>query len=228
MAERSICSNCGNTLKGNWLVCKHCHQARWKMIVPYYIWGVVFLVGAWWLVNNKLIDALNATDFFSLILIIATATFAILGVVMLLIALIATLRGLFVKKVSTDQRNMNMSLLATTASTPLTGAETNHLSAAPIASPFPEAATLTQSAALELERPSEQVIFCQKCKHENAPDATHCSQCGTTLLPGAGVGERIGVLIGTILLALLSFGGAVLFLRLQLSGVSNRCSSWEP
>lgn len=216
MAERSICSNCGHALKGRWLVCKYCHQAHWKMIMPYYVWGFVFLVGAWWLVNNKFTDALKATDFFSLILIIATATFAILGVVMLLMALIATLRGLFVKKMSADQRNLNISLLATTASVPLSGLQASHLSAVPIGKSFPELEPLTQPEVLELERPSEQVIFCQKCKHENAPDATHCSQCGTTLLPGAGIGERIGVFIGSLIFATLGFGAAYLLFKFKL------------
>jgi len=215
MAERSICSNCGNTLKGNWLVCKYCHQARWKMIMPYYVWGIVFLAGVWWLVQSKITEALNSTDLSGLLIIIATATFSILGVVMLLMALIATLRGLFVKKVSADQPNMPMPYLATTALAPLTGVETNHLSAAPIASPFPEAATLIQPAVLELERPSEQVIFCQKCKNENAPDATRCSRCGTTLLPGAGVGERLVVFIGSLIFAMLGFGAAYLFFRFK-------------
>lgn len=215
MGEKSICLNCGNSQKDNRLVCKHCHQARWKVIVPYYVWSIVFLIGAWWLVNNKLTDALNATDFFSLILIIATATFAILSVVMLLIALIATLKGLFVKKVSAEQRSMNMSQLATTASTPLTGAETKHLNDVPIASPYPEATNPTQSAALELERPSEQVIYCQKCKHENAPDASRCSQCGTTLLPGAGFGERIIIFIWSLIFAFLVFGAAYLFFKFK-------------
>jgi len=183
------------------------------MIIPYYVWGIVFLAGVWWLVKNKITDALNSTDLSGLLIIIATATLSILGVVMLLMALIATLRGLFVKKMSAEQRNMTISNLATDASAPLTGAETSHLSAVPIAPPLAKFAPLAQPTALELERSRDQIIYCQKCKHENAPDATHCSQCGTTLLPGAGVWERIGVLIGTILLALLSFGGAVLFLR---------------
>jgi ribosomal protein L40E len=213
MAERSICLNCGNPLRNKQLVCKSCHQARWKLIIPYFIWSVVFLVAAWWLIKNKLTDALYATDFLSLLIIIATVLLGILGVVMLLIALIATLKGLFVNKVSAEQRDMTVSQLSRTTSVPLNMAETADSSATSFGSPFPKVSPSTQPESLEFVRTNEQIIYCQKCKHENAPEATHCSQCGTDLLPGEGAAERVGTLIGTTLVALLGFGGAYLFFK---------------
>lgn len=213
MAEKSICSNCGNTLVDRWLVCKFCHQARWKMIMPYYVWGIAFLVVVWWLVRNKISDALNSTDLPGLLLIVVTTTFAILGVVMLLMALIATLRGMFVKKVTAEQRNVRTAAGYTTAPTPLKGAEAATLSAPPIAPSLPVVSPPEQPVASEIAKPHIQAIYCQKCNHQNASEATQCSQCGTDLLPGAGVGERIGIFIGSLLLALLSFGGAFLYFR---------------
>lgn len=38
------------------------------------------------------------------------------------------------------------------------------------------------------------MIHCQKCNQQNAPEAEKCSQCGTNLLPGAGIRERLGQL----------------------------------
>jgi len=132
---------------------------------------------------------------------------------MLLMVLIATLHGLFVRKMTAEQRNKRASDRYTTAPASLAGAETATLSVSPVVPPITEVSPPVQSSASELGTPSVQAISCQKCKHENAPDATNCSQCGTNLLPGAGVGERIGVFIGSLLLALLSFGGAFLYFR---------------
>jgi hypothetical protein len=38
------------------------------------------------------------------------------------------------------------------------------------------------------------MIHCQKCKHQNIPDAKKCDQCGANLLPGAGMRDRFVVL----------------------------------
>jgi ribosomal protein L40E len=66
------------------------------------------------------------------------------------------------------------------------------------------------SAKSELGEKEVQKIHCQKCKHENAPNAQKCSRCGTNLLPGAGLGERFGVLGCSIILAVTSFALAFL------------------
>lgn len=70
-------------------MCKFCHQARWKVILPYYFGGVGGLVIAllligWW---DNMVFACGS----------AIAGF--LGGIMLLIAVIATLSGLTVRKV---------------------------------------------------------------------------------------------------------------------------------
>jgi ribosomal protein L40E len=39
-----------------------------------------------------------------------------------------------------------------------------------------------------------EMIHCQKCNQQNAPEAQKCSQCGANLLPGAGIKERLGQL----------------------------------
>jgi hypothetical protein len=90
MAEYSICSNCGNKLKEQWLVCKYCHQARWKRILPYYFGGVAFLtitllsLPRW---ENSAFQCIGALT-------------GLLGAVMLLMGGIATLRGLSVRKIT--------------------------------------------------------------------------------------------------------------------------------
>lgn len=88
MAEYSICSNCGNKLKEQWLVCKYCHQARWKRILPYYFGGVAFLtmtllsLSGW---ENGVFQCIGAIT-------------GLLGAVMLLMGGIATVQGLTVRK----------------------------------------------------------------------------------------------------------------------------------
>lgn len=47
------------------------------------------------------------------------------------------------------------------------------------------------------------MIHCQKCKHENAPDAQKCSQCNADLLPGMGMRERLIIFGGTILVSVI-------------------------
>ena len=88
MAEYSICSNCGNKLKEQWLVCKHCHQARWRRIIPYYIGGVSF--------QCILLVSLSRWD--NGVFLCTGSIFGLLGVIMLLIGGIATLQGLTVRK----------------------------------------------------------------------------------------------------------------------------------
>jgi hypothetical protein len=90
MAEYSICSNCGNKLKEQWLVCKYCHQARWKRILPYYFGGVAFLT----------MTLLSLPKLENGVFLCVGAITGLLGVVMLLMGGIATLQGLTVRKVS--------------------------------------------------------------------------------------------------------------------------------
>lgn len=89
MAEYSICSNCGNKLKDQWLVCKFCHQARWKRILPYYFGGVGFLT----------ITLLSLPNWENGIFLCGGAIFGLLGAIMLMIGVFATLRGLSVRRV---------------------------------------------------------------------------------------------------------------------------------
>jgi len=89
MAEYSICSNCGNKLKDQWLVCKFCHQARWKRILPYYFGGVGFLT----------ITLLSLPKWENGIFLCAGGIFGLLGAIMLLIGVIATLQSLSVRRV---------------------------------------------------------------------------------------------------------------------------------
>ena len=90
MAEHSICSNCGNKLKEQWLVCKYCHQARWKRILPYYFGGVAFLT----------ITLLSLPRWENSVFQCIGSLTGLLGAVMLLMGGIATLRGLSVRKVT--------------------------------------------------------------------------------------------------------------------------------
>ncbi len=89
MAEYSICSNCGNKLKEQWLVCKFCHQARWKRILPYYFGGVAFLT----------MTLLSLPRWENGVFLCVGAITGLLGAVMLLMGGIATLQGLSVRKV---------------------------------------------------------------------------------------------------------------------------------
>jgi len=89
MAEYSICSNCGNKLKEQWLVCKFCHQARWKRILPYYFGGVGFLT----------ITLLSLPKWENGVFLCVGAIFGLLGAIMLLMGVIATLQSLSVRKV---------------------------------------------------------------------------------------------------------------------------------
>ena len=87
MAEMVICSNCKKQMKNSRLVCKNCHQARWRMILPYYLGGVGGLMIAAYSLSRQ-------DSIFTCIAAIA----GFLGAVMLLMAIIPTLIGLSVKK----------------------------------------------------------------------------------------------------------------------------------
>ena len=98
MAGNSVCSNCGNELKAQWLVCKNCHQARWNLITPYFIWGALFVVFAWWALAQKILPYTGSDNLFTLMLPVVGSIFGVIGVVMLLIGIIAALRGMSVRK----------------------------------------------------------------------------------------------------------------------------------
>jgi len=371
MADKSICSNCGNVLKDQWLVCKFCHQARWKMITPYFAWGAVFLVGAWWLLTKKVSASAGSENPITYLLPGIGAIFGMIGAVMLLMALIAALRGLSVRKVPEAPLKVNTPDWHTTAPSSPARAGSSNLNtpatkpsiqdAAPpvyfeirqmqqelrdaqqeigrlpnmsswlgsinllprnikkiieylmntdernreaaLASllyfgspelrqwivkilgavkekeslpaltaiserdpyseereipdplnvsldyydreretvyPIREAAQgeikvkenllkelnpddvnsqvmqsnqVNQPAQSELDKQKVQAIHCHKCKHENAPGAKKCSQCGTDLLPGAGIRQRLGVLGSSLFLAAISFVVAFLFFK---------------
>ena len=212
MADKPTCSNCGLPLKRSWLVCRSCHQARWKLIFPYYLWGAVFLAGSYWAITKKLPKTLDTTDPISLILPILSVIILIIGVVMLMIAFMATLRGLAVRKVPASERSGG----------PGTGYYTTVPAAManPEVSPQPIMAPAEDSAPLapKLEMPHKQAITCQKCNHENAPAAAKCAQCGKKLLPGVTAGERFLGFIGTTILSVLIIGGVFLYYRYMAEG----------
>lgn len=215
MADKPVCSNCGNVLKDQWLVCKFCRQARWKMIIPYYAWGAVFLVFAWWSLTKKGVTLTGSDNLFTLLLPILGAIFGLIGAVMLLIALIATLRGLSVRKGRAAPLVGSPPDWQPTAFGSTIGAGAGNPNTPAIKASILEATPPNQPAESELGKPKVQTIHCQKCKHENAPTALKCSQCGTNLLPGAGLGERIGVFGCSTILAVISFAVAFFVFRLK-------------
>lgn len=200
MANKSTCSNCGNKLKDQWLVCKYCNQARWKMIIPYFAWGAVFLVGAWWAMTHRMTESAGSDNFIILMVPILATIFGIIGVVMLAMALAATLRGLSVRKVTRPLHIENTPVLHTTPPSSPAAVGTKNLNT----SASLKSNQVIQPAQSGSIKQITQTIHCQKCKHENAPDAMKCSQCGTNLLPGAGIGQRFGVFGCTTILAFLS------------------------
>ena len=211
MADKSTCSNCGLPLKRSWLVCRSCHQARWKLILPYYLWGAVFLAGSAWAITKKLPKTLDTTDPISLILPILSVIILIIGVVMLMIAFMVTLRGLAVRKVPASERSSGTTDYYTTAPAAMANPE---VSPQPIMAPAEDLSPL----APKLEMPHKQAITCQKCNHENAPAAAKCAQCGKKLLPGVTAGERFLGFIGTTILSVLIIGGVFLYYRYMAEG----------
>lgn len=98
MAKSSVCSNCGNELQPQWLVCKNCHQARWNLITPYLLWGALFVVFGWYSLTQEIPIPSSWNSIFLVMLPILGAIFGVIGVVMLLMGIIATLRGMTVRK----------------------------------------------------------------------------------------------------------------------------------
>jgi tetratricopeptide (TPR) repeat protein len=219
MAEKPICSNCGNVLKDSWLVCKFCHQARWKRITPYYVWGAVFLVFAGWSITQKVFPPPDPENFISLFLPGVAVIFGIIGVVMLMMAVIATLRGLTVRKMPPAPRGGSTPDWRTPAPVPPVVAGSSTPSMPAVKPSIPGADPIVQPAAPNLG-PRVQTIHCQKCKQQNAPSANKCKKCGTDLLPGAGIGARLGGFIFATILALVCFGVALLIyaMKAELEG----------
>lgn len=195
------------------MVCKFCHQARWKMIAPYFTWGAVFLVGAWWSLTHKLSGSAGSDNFLTLMLPVVGAIFGMIGAVMLLMALIATLRGLSVRKVTAAPLTGSSPAWQTTASSPPAGPGAGDLNPPAINASIPDAAPPNPAVPSALDKQKSQAIHCQKCKHENAPGAEKCSQCGTNLLPGAGMRQRLGVLGTCWIAAVICFAIAFWLLK---------------
>jgi hypothetical protein len=47
------------------------------------------------------------------------------------------------------------------------------------------------------------MIHCHKCKTQNLPTQVTCSNCGADLLPGKGIGSRLGTIIAGIIVVLI-------------------------
>jgi hypothetical protein len=210
MSEKSVCSNCGKSMKDNWLVCKYCHQARWKMIRPYFVWGIIFFLFSWWAFTQKIFPISRSENIVTLLLPIFGVTFGIISIVMLLMAIIASLRGLTVRKIIAE--NMPEKQIDWNVSTIEPALVEGQSDTSELENKHQEIDQLNRSLEVNLKEPS---IFCQKCNHQNQPDSKKCSQCGADLLPGAGFAERLGVFILTTILALVSFGCGFLFFRFK-------------
>jgi hypothetical protein len=100
MAETNLCSTCGKAMKPSWLVCKHCGKARWKLITPYYTWGITFLVFAWWSLTNQM-NVFTPIPYLGPVLVmflpVIGGILGVIGLVMLVIAAVATLKSLFAR-----------------------------------------------------------------------------------------------------------------------------------
>lgn len=219
MADNPICSNCGNALKNHWLVCKTCHQAHWKRIIPYYAWGAVFLVVSGWSITRRLIPPPVPENIITLFLPLLAVIFVIIGVVMLMMAVFATLRGLTVRKVTAPPRMEGSTDWRKPAPVPPAGTGSTNLGTPAVQQSIPATAYANQPAVKQSVPaaapiiqpvvpnlgPRVQTIHCPKCKQQNAPDARKCKKCGTNLLPGAGIGTRLGGFIFAAIIAILSF-----------------------
>jgi tetratricopeptide (TPR) repeat protein len=185
------------------------------MIAPYFAWGSIFLVGVWWLVKNESPASINANDPFSLFIPIIVVTFGILGVIMLMIAIFATLRGLTVRKMPASNHNKISSDYYTPAAASLAATGTGLLNT-PVKGPsLPIQATLDEPEETNFEQPHVKIIYCQKCNHENPPNALKCQNCGKNLLPGVGASQRVAILISAIFIATLSIVAAILIYRFK-------------
>ncbi len=215
MADILICSNCGNVMKARWFICKYCHQPRWKMIAPYFAWGSIFLIGAWWLVKNESPESISANDPFSLFVPIIVVTFGILGVIMLTIAIFATLRGLTVRKIPASNLNRGSTDYYAPSPAPIAATGTGFLNTQLKATSFPIALTMDDQEQTKLEQPHVQVVHCHKCNHENPPNAIKCQHCGKNLLPGMRASQRLAIFISAIFISILSFAAAILIYRFK-------------
>lgn len=63
----------------------------------------------------------------------------------------------------------------------------------------------SQPAGSTPARAKEPAIHCQKCKHENVPNAQKCARCGANLLPGAGLAQRLWIFFSATSLAVTCF-----------------------
>jgi len=138
----------------------------------------------------------------------------IIGVVMLMIAFMATLRGLAVRKVPASERSGGPGTdYYTAAPAVLANPASVQVNTQPIKPPEEDSAPLSQTPAPKLEMAQKQILYCLKCNHENAPAAAKCAQCGKKLLPGLSAGQRLLIFISATVTSALIFGGAFLFFR---------------
>lgn len=56
------------------------------------------------------------------------------------------------------------------------------------------------------------MIHCQKCQTVNSPDQEVCQNCGVSLLPGRGLGLRVGVLV-----VMLAFSALAVFVVIRIT-----------
>ncbi len=102
---KSTCTNCGHSINNSCLVCRFCNQARWDRIFPNLLWGAIFTGFAFWAVESKTVFKFPGfAELLTTMLPVAGVFFGVIGVVMLVMALFAALRGFFVRKVEPATR----------------------------------------------------------------------------------------------------------------------------
>jgi len=132
-----------------------------------------------------------------------------------MIAIIATLRGLTVRKMAVSNLN-KISTNYYTPSAASTVATGTGLLNTPVKGPsLPIQATLDEPEETNFEQPHVKIIYCQKCNHENPTNALKCQNCGKNLLPGVGASQRVAILISAIFIATLSVVAAILIYRFK-------------
>lgn len=134
MSETVICANCGAKIKDSQLVCENCHQARWKMIIPYYAGAAACLAVILYSSGRK-------DDLFQCISGIA----ALAGAVMLLTAIIASLQSLRRKTIYTPPHAPTPLIRQTTPSVP--SSRPVSPTATPAARPAPATAAVSVHTA---------------------------------------------------------------------------------
>ncbi|MGD8758949.1 MAG: hypothetical protein PVJ07_01705 [Anaerolineales bacterium] len=70
------------------------------------------------------------------------------------------------------------------------------------------------------------MIHCKKCKSKNPPERQVCHACGSDLLPGEGPADRLGTLIGAIIVSAIAFGLA--YFSATLPGDLPECLPTSP